>query len=49
MPIIRVVFLILALLCFLIGTVNPQPPVTRQINWQSAGLALLVIAYFVGG
>jgi ABC-type uncharacterized transport system permease subunit len=42
------VFLILALVCFLVGTINIQPPGTRQINWVSAGLALLVLAYFVG-
>ena len=49
MATIRVVFLVLALICFLAGAVNIQPPATRQINWTSAGLALLVIAYFVGG
>jgi len=40
--------LVLALICFLVGTINLQPPVTRPINWMSAGLALLVLAYFVG-
>ncbi len=51
MPIIVIVFLVLSLLCFLVGTVNiqpPQPP-SRQINWACAGLALLVLAYFVSG
>ncbi len=47
MPVIVMVFLVLALLCFLIGTINIQPPGTRQINWVSAGLALLVLAYLV--
>jgi ABC-type uncharacterized transport system permease subunit len=47
MPVIVTVFLIMALLCFLIGTINIQPPGTRQINWTSAGLALLVLAYLV--
>lgn len=50
MPIIVIVFLIAALLCFLVGTINVQPPAPRpQINWTSAGLALLVLAYFVRG
>ena len=49
MPIIVIVFLVLALLCFLVGTINVQPPATRQINWTCAGLALLVLAYFVRG
>jgi ABC-type uncharacterized transport system permease subunit len=48
MPVVRMVFLVLALLCFLFGTVNVQPPGTRQINWTCAGLTLLVLAYFVG-
>jgi ABC-type uncharacterized transport system permease subunit len=48
MPMVRMVFLVLALISFLVGTVNVQPPGTRQINWTSAGLALLVLAYFVG-
>jgi hypothetical protein len=39
--------LILALICFLIGAVNVQPPGTRQINWPSAGLALLVLVYMI--
>lgn len=47
MPIVVLVFLILALISFLIGTVNVQPPGTRQINWTCAGLALLVLAYLV--
>jgi VIT1/CCC1 family predicted Fe2+/Mn2+ transporter len=46
---IVLVFVILALLCFLVGTVNIQPPGTRQINWMSAGLALLALAYLVRG
>jgi hypothetical protein len=45
---IRMVFLILGLISFLVGTVNVQPPGTRQINWVSAGLALVVLAYLVG-
>jgi hypothetical protein len=47
MPIIVLVFVILALLCFLVGTINVQPPATRQINWTCAGLALLTLAYLV--
>jgi hypothetical protein len=50
MPIIVIVFLISALLCFVAGTISVQPPgSTRQINWACAGLALLVLAYFVRG
>lgn len=49
MPIIVMVFLVLALLAFLLGTVNVQPPATRQIDWTCAGLALLVLAYLVRG
>jgi len=45
MPMIVLVFVILALLCFLVGTINVQPPGTRQINWTCAGLVLLVLAY----
>ncbi len=47
MPMIVLVFVILALISFLVGTVNVQPPGTRQINWTSAGLALLALAYLV--
>jgi hypothetical protein len=42
-----VILVIAALLCFLVGTVNVQPPGTRQINWVSAGLVLLMLAYLV--
>lgn len=45
MPMIVTVLVILALICFLVGTINIQPPGTRQINWVSAGLGLLVLAY----
>lgn len=41
------VLLGLALLCFLLGTVNAQPPATRSIDWTSAGLGLLTLVYFV--
>jgi ABC-type uncharacterized transport system permease subunit len=44
---IVMVFIVLALLAFLVGTVNVQPPGTRQINWTCAGLALLTLAYLV--
>jgi len=37
----------LAALCFLVGTINVQPSVGRPINWISAGLALLVLAWLV--
>jgi len=47
MPIIVLVFVILALICFLVGTINIQPPASRQINWTCAGLGLLVLAYLV--
>jgi hypothetical protein len=47
MPLIVIIFVVLALLCFLAGAINVQPPATRQINWTSAGLALLVLAYLV--
>ena len=47
MPIIIVVFTVLALLCFLAGTVQIQPPAVRPINWTAAGLALLTIVYLL--
>ena len=41
------IFIVLALLMFLIGTVNPQWPSGRAINWVAAGLALLTLAWLV--
>ena len=49
MPLIVITFIILAVLCFLVGTINVQPPGTRQINWTCAGLVLLVLAYLMRG
>jgi hypothetical protein len=46
MPMIVTVLVILALICFLVGTIKVQPP-TRQIDWTCAGLGLLVLAYLV--
>ena len=45
MPVLVIVFALLALLCFLLGTVQAQLPATRPINWVSAGLTLLTLAY----
>jgi hypothetical protein len=41
------IFVVLGTLCFLIGTINVQVPAGRQINWVSAGLALLTLAWLV--
>lgn len=41
------IFLVLALLSFLVGTINVQVPAGRQINWVSAGLALVTLAYLI--
>jgi hypothetical protein len=42
------IFVVLGTLCFLIGTINVQPAGgARQINWVSAGLALLTLAWLV--
>lgn len=41
------IFVVLALLCFLIGTVQPQYPQGKPIYWPSAGLALLTLAWLV--
>ena len=46
-PTIVVVFVILALLCFLLGTINAQVPAGRSINWTAAGLALLTLAWLM--
>jgi hypothetical protein len=46
--VIATVFVVLALIFFLIGVVNAQIPVGRQINWVAAGLALLTIAWLIG-
>lgn len=48
MPVVVIVLIVGALICFLVGTIKIQPP-TRQIDWTCAGMALLVLAYFVGG
>jgi hypothetical protein len=48
MPVIVLVFVIFALLSFLVGVVNAQIPAGRQINWVAAGLALLCLAWLVG-
>jgi len=42
-----IVLLILALICFLAGIINAQPPGTRSVNWVSAGLALLTLLYLI--
>jgi len=41
------VFVVLALLAFLVGTINKPIPAGSPINWISAGLALLTLAYLV--
>jgi hypothetical protein len=41
------ILVVLALLSFLIGTINVQVPAGRQINWVSAGLTLLTLAWLV--
>ncbi|HEU0180301.1 MAG TPA: hypothetical protein VFV58_39195 [Blastocatellia bacterium] len=47
MPILTILLLVAALLCFLAGTVQVQAPTARPINWQSAGLALLTIVFLI--
>ena len=47
MALVVTIFVVLALLCFLVGTINVQVPAGRQINWVSAGLALLTLAWLV--
>jgi hypothetical protein len=44
---VTTILIVVALLCFLIGSVNIQPPGNRQINWVSAGLVLVLLAYLV--
>jgi ABC-type uncharacterized transport system permease subunit len=46
---LTLIFVLLALLMFLIGTVNAQWPAGRSINWTAAGLALLTLAWIVSG
>jgi hypothetical protein len=48
MPVIVLVFVILALIAFLVGVINAQVPAGRQINWVATGLALLTLAWLVG-
>ena len=47
MPMLITVLTVLALLCFLAGTVQIQPPAARPINWTAAGLALFTIVYLL--
>lgn len=47
MPMLITVFAVLALLCFLAGTIQVQAPAPRPINWTAAGLALLTIIYLL--
>lgn len=46
MPLVSI-FVVLGLLCFLLGVVNAQVPAGRPIGWTSAGLALLTLAWLV--
>jgi uncharacterized membrane protein YGL010W len=48
MPTVALVFVYLALILFLVGTIKMQLPSGREINWVSAGLALVTIAWLVG-
>jgi uncharacterized membrane protein YGL010W len=48
MALIQTVFVIMALICFLVGTINAQLPASRSINWVSAGLTLVLVAWLVG-
>jgi len=41
------VFVVLALICFLLGTVTAQFPAGRPIHWPSAGWALLTLAWLI--
>jgi len=47
MPLTVIILTILAMICFLAGIVNVQPSAGRPVNWISAGLALVVLAYLV--
>jgi hypothetical protein len=48
MPLLIMILLILAFLCFLIGTVQLQPPgISSRINWSSLGLAFLTLVYLM--
>lgn len=49
MPAAFTILLWLALICFLVGIINPQPPGTRTISWISLGLALVTLAYLIRG
>lgn len=44
---VAMIFVVLALILFLVGAVNAQWPASRTINWVSAGLALLTLAWLV--
>jgi hypothetical protein len=46
MPLVTI-FVVLAMILFLVGTVNAQWPAGRSINWVAAGLALLTLAWLV--
>jgi len=46
---ISTLFLVLGLICFLVGTAYPGPPTTPRLNLVSLGLAFCVISVLVGG
>jgi hypothetical protein len=46
---ITMILAVLALICFLLGAIQLQPPsITARINWVSAGLALFALIYLIG-
>jgi hypothetical protein len=48
MPLVGTIFVVLALICFLLGAVQLQPPnITARLNWVSLGLACLTIVYLM--
>jgi hypothetical protein len=50
MSIVSIILLVCALICFLMGAIQVQPPAaTRPVNWQSLGLAILTVAFIIGG
>jgi hypothetical protein len=47
MPQLVFVFVVLALICFLVSTVRGQFPAGRPVDWTAAGLGLLTLAWLV--
>jgi len=46
MALLSIILVICALLCFLAGTIQVQPP-QRPVNWTSLGFVFLVIVYLI--